>query len=151
MENVSRDFLGTSYRKANFYLGEDDDINVYIPKKEVKYDITINNENKMISLYEKSFLDKTDKYSYFLGGDHSIVEIETGVKNDKKILVIKDSFANSFIPFLVNHYESIILIDPRYYNGSIVDYMGDEKIDEVLFLFNIQTFVQEKKFYVLSL
>lgn len=151
IKKVSEDFFGTSYRKANFYLGEADDINIYIPKEEVKYDIIINQQEKVSSLYDESYLEKTDKYSYFLGGDKSIVEIKTSVKNNKTILILKDSFANSFIAFLGNHYENIILIDPRYYNGNLIDYMNDKKIDQLLFLFNIQTFVQEKAFYKFSL
>lgn len=143
-ETVSEDFLGTSYRKANYYSGIPDWIDIYIPKDKVEYDITINQIDKEDSLYDTSFLNKTDKYSYFLGGDKSIIEIETSVKNDKTILVIKDSFANSFIPFLTNHYEKITVIDPRYFNMSIMDYIEDKDIDEILFLFNIQNFIGEK-------
>lgn len=143
---VSDDFLGTSYRKANLYLGKADEIHIYKPKREIDYKITVNNAVKEDSLYDESFLIKTDKYSYFFGGDKALIEIETSIKNDKNILIIKDSFANSFIPFLTNHYENISVIDSRYYNTSITDYIQDNDIDEVLFLFNTQTFVQEKAF-----
>lgn len=146
----SEDFLGTSYRKANLYLGKSDVIYSYKPKEKEKYEITTNNEIKIDSLYDKSYLNKTDKYSYFLGGDKSLIEIETEVKNDKNVLVIKDSFANSFIPFLTSHYENISVIDPRYFNISIIDYIKENHIDEVLFLFNIQNFIQEKSLDVLS-
>lgn len=145
---VSDDFLGTSYRKANLYLGNPDEIHIYKPKKEVSYEITVNNSIKEDSLYNESFLNKTDKYSYFFGGDKSLIEIETSIKNNKNILIIKDSFANSFIPFLTNHYENISIIDPRYFNTSVTDYIEEKNIDEVLFLFNVQTFVQEKSFNI---
>lgn len=147
---ISEDFLGTSYRKANLYLGNPDEIHIYKPKKEVNYKVVVNNTIKEDSLYDESFLNKTDKYSYFFGGDKSLIEIETSIKNDKSILIIKDSFANSFVPFLTNHYENISIIDPRYYNTSITDYIYDNDIDEVLFLFNTQTFVQEKSFDILG-
>jgi len=145
---VSEDFLGTSYRKANLYLGKADEIHSYKPKIETDYNITINNTIKSDSFYDNSFLNKTDKYSFFFGGDKSLIEIETGIKNNKNILIIKDSFANSFIPFLTNHYENISIIDPRYYKTSILDYIEDNEIDQVLLLFNVQTFVQEKSFNV---
>lgn len=64
--------------------------------------------------------------------------------------MIKDSFGNSFIPFLANHYENISIIDPRYFNTSITDYIKEKDIDEVLFLFNVQNFVQEKSFDVVG-
>lgn len=150
IEEVSNDFLGTSYRKANYYRGRPDRMDIYTPIKEIEYDITINEIDKSHKLYEESHLDKTDKYSYFLGGDKSIIEINTTVENDKTILIIKDSFANSFIPFLTNHYEKLIVIDPRYFNGSIVDLVEVEEVGEILFLFNTQTFVQEKDLYILS-
>lgn len=144
VETVSKDFLGTSYRKANYYPGLPDNIDIYKPKNKVEYDITINQRDKTNSLYDDSFLNKTDKYAYFLGGDQSLIEIETSVKNGKSILIVKDSFANSFIPFLSNHYEKITVIDPRYFNLSIRDYIKDKDIDEILFLFNIQNFIKEK-------
>lgn len=146
----SKNFLGTSYRKASLYLGDPDIIHKFESKDKIDLQITINNQIETDSLYEESYLNKTDKYSYFLGGDKSLIEIETSVKNHKNILVIKDSFANSFIPFLTSHYENISVIDPRYFNTSIIDYIEENEIDEVLFLFNIQSFVQEKTFNVLS-
>lgn len=144
IENVSKDFLGTSYRKANYYLAKPDEIHRYNPKDGIQYDITINQSNKENSLYDNSFLNKIDKYSYFLGGDKSIIEIETSAESDKTILIIKDSFANSFIPFLTNHYKKVIVIDPRYFNMSVVDYIEGMDLDEIVFLFNIQSFIQEK-------
>lgn len=150
IEEISNDFLGTSYRKANYYRGRPDRMDIYTPKKDIDYDITINGIDKSHKLYEESHLDKTDKYSYYLGGDKPIMEINTSVKNDKTILIVKDSFANSFIPFLTNHYEKLIVIDPRYFNGSIGDLVEVEEVEEVLFLFNTQTFVQEKDLYILS-
>lgn len=145
-EKVSDSFYGTSYRKANFYLGKPDEIYSYKPKEEIKYDITYNNTINTNNLYDESFLNKTDKYSYFFGGDKALTEIETSIKNDKSILIIKDSFANSLIPFLLNHYENIFVIDTRYFNMSINDYIKENDVDELLFLYNIQNFVQEKSF-----
>lgn len=148
--DVSNDFLGSNYRKANFYMGKPDQISILELKDKVEYKITINNETILDSLYDESFLTKHDKYSYFLGGDKPLIEINTSVQNGKSILIIKDSFANSFIPFLINHYENIYAIDPRYFNMSIEEFVKDRNIDEVLFLFNIQNFVQEKALSILN-
>ena len=150
-EKVSDNFYGTSYRKANFYLGNPDEIYSYKLKEEPEYKITYNNMTNANNLYDESFLSKTDKYSYFFGGDKALIEIETSIKNDKSILVIKDSFANSLIPFLLNHYEKILVIDTRYFNMSISDYIKEKDINEVLLLFNIQNFVKEKSIYKLGI
>lgn len=146
IETISDDFYGTSYRKANLLFALPDDMLIYKPKSDISYKVTYNLESQTNTLYDETFLNKTDKYSYFFGGDKAIVEIETSIKNNKTILILKDSFANSLIPFLTNHYEKIIVIDTRYYNASISQFVKDNDIDEVLFLYNIQNFLQEKTF-----
>lgn len=150
VENVSKDFLGTNYRKTNYYSGNPDNIDVYNLKDKLDLNIILNEKDKLNSLYDESYLDKTDKYSYFLGGDSPILEIENSHGNNKTILIIKDSYANSFVPFLTNHYGKIIVIDPRYFNIKILDYINKNPIDEVLFLFNIQNFIQEKSLNILN-
>lgn len=59
-----------------------------------------------------------------------------------KLLFVKDSYAHSFIPFLTQHVSDLHIIDIRYYNGSISDYMADNGIKDVLMLFNTATFVE---------
>lgn len=146
LNKVSSNFYGTSYRKANFYQGDPDDIYTYIPNKPIDYNIVYNNEVHSKELYDEEFLDKTDQYSYFLGGDKALINIETSIKNDKTIAVIKDSFANSLIPFLAGHYNNIVVVDTRYYNGSISELMKEIESDEILLLYNIQNFANEKSF-----
>lgn len=147
IERVSDEFFGTSYRKANFYLGKADSIYKYSPINSIEFEVNYNNISKSNELYDNSFLNKTDKYSYFLGGDKALVEINTSVKNGKKILVVKDSFANSLIPFLINNYENILILDTRYFNTSVSKFINERDVDEVLLLYNIQTFVSEKTFF----
>lgn len=151
IENVSDQFFGTSYRKANFYLGNPDSIKKYTAKNPVDLEINYNNMTQSNSLYDNSFLNKTDKYSYFLGGDKALVEINTSVKNGKTLVVLKDSFANSMVPFLVNNYENVIILDTRYFNTSVSRFINERHVDEILLLYNIQTFVSEKSFIKLGI
>lgn len=144
IKTVVTDFLGTSYRKANFYTMPADTIEKYTAKKDKLLNVTYNQTVRTNNLYEESFLDKTDKYSFFMGGDHALVEINSDVENGKTLVVLKDSFANSLIPFLTNHYKTIYVIDTRYYNGSIIEYIKDSEADEVLLLYNIKNLVSEK-------
>ena len=55
-------------------------------------------------------------------------------------MVIKDSYANSFVPFLIPYYREIVMVDPRYYYGNMRKMMKSEDLDEVLFLYNANTF-----------
>ena len=52
-------------------------------------------------------------------------------------LLFKDSFANSFLPFLINDYENIYVIDLRYFNQDVSTYIDERKIDEIMFLYNV--------------
>ncbi len=70
-----------------------------------------------------------------------MVTIRTTNNNNRSLLVIKDSYANSLIPFLVPYYEEIILVDPRYYYDSVESIISSELITDVLFLYNLDTFL----------
>lgn len=147
INEVSNNFYGTSYRKANYYRGDPDTINTYTPNQSIDYEIMFNNQFKSKELYDDKYLDEVDQYSYFLGGDKALIQIETSTQNNKTIVVIKDSFANSLIPFLMAHYNNIVIVDTRYYNASIKDLIKDIDIDEILLLYNIQNFTNEKSFF----
>lgn len=71
-------------------------------------------------------------YGVFLGVDYPVMRIDGPVKNGRKLMVIKDSYANAFIPFLVNHFEKIYVADIRYFPFKIVDFVKANGINEVL-------------------
>lgn len=75
-------------------------------------------------------------YAVFLGGDYPWGAIETGTANGRRILVVKDSFGNALIPYLIPHFETIYYIDPRSYGGSLTGFLRDRNIQDVLFLNN---------------
>ena len=90
------------------------------------------------SLYDTSYLLKKDKYSYFLGGNKSLITIDN-YKGSGDILIIKDSYANCFVPYVVKDYRRVHVIDPRYFNKSISEYIKENNIKEVLFVYNVLT------------
>lgn len=98
--------------------------------------------NKEISntLYEWDNLNKKDQYSLFLNGNHSLVKIKTSVNNRCRLAVIKDSYAHALVPFLANHFEEIHMIDLRYYHMNIYEYLKNNHVQNVLFLYNIANF-----------
>lgn len=134
---ASKDFYGTLSSKVNIFNIKDEIY--YYKTDEVK--VTYEAENLIEdSLYDYGYLLEKDKYSFFLKGNHSLITIETSMKNDKSILVIKDSYANSFIPFLTDHYEEIHVIDLRFYNMEVSKYALENDIDEVLFFYSTSGF-----------
>lgn len=91
------------------------------------------------AVISKSYLDTDQKYGVFIGGDFPLGVIKTNAGTDKKIMVIKDSYGNSFIPFLVAHYSEIYVVDPRHYKESIINLAHENGINEVLFVNYILT------------
>lgn len=145
VETVSSNFLGTLYSKANAFGITPDYIEVFMPNFPISYHVTYENmTDSSDSLYEYSYLDKKDKYSFFLNGNHSLVKIQTSVKNNRKLLVIKDSYAHAFIPFLVNHFEEIHMVDLRYYHDNVYTYIENYDLKEALFLYNVANFSTDK-------
>lgn len=65
-----------------------------------------------------------DQYDVFLGGDFSVVDIKTVSTESKRLLLIKDSFADCFVQFLTPYYREIVVVDPRYYSGTIEELLS---------------------------
>lgn len=91
---------------------------------------------KSQGVYKSWYLrdDQTNKYAFFMGGDLPYIKLWTGAGTGRKLAVIKDSYANTVIPFLTAHYDEIHVIDPRNSNFNAIDIINDNGIDEVLFL-----------------
>ncbi|CDM69891.1 hypothetical protein CM240_2774 [Clostridium bornimense] len=142
---VSTNFLGTIYSKIN-YAKEPDIITIYNPEEKysVNYD---SNTSSSTSLYNLEYLEKKDQYSVFLDGNHGLVTITSSNTNGKNLLIIKDSYANCFIPFIADEYEKIHVIDLRYYNSSLESYIEDNDISELLVLYNINSIAKDTNLY----
>ena len=87
------------------------------------------------TLYDGDALTRKDKYELFLGGNYGQCVITTGTENGKHLLLVKDSFANSFVPFLLGDYETVTMIDLRYFRGSIAELAKEN--DDILVLTEI--------------
>lgn len=144
---VSDSFYGTLFSKALFKRDNGDDINLYIPKDKddqvvVQY---VNEKKNSASMYDSEYLTKKDKYATFLGGNHPVVNIKTTakLKEERKLLILKDSYANSLVPFLTTQFTEITLVDPRYYYDDLNELIKQEGYTDILFLYNANTFFQD--------
>ncbi|NSJ15464.1 hypothetical protein G5A78_11410 [[Clostridium] scindens] len=141
---VTAEFNGMLASTSGFCLSEKEEIEVYVPEEEVAVLVNyVDEQKKRTSLYDVSKLKTKDKYAVFLGGNSSVIDIKTTSESGKTLLLIKDSFANSFVPFLIPHYKEIVLVDPRYYAGTIDDIMSTYQITDTLFLYSGNTFFQD--------
>ncbi len=139
-QKVSDNFCGTSMRTSGFYLAPKDEITLL--RYEGDNDYTITADGKEISMYDMSRLVDTDQYAVFLGGNHARFDIKKGEERPK-LLIIRDSFADSIAPFLAIHYD-LVMIDLRYFTDNIQQIVKDEAIQQVLILQSMSEFSTTK-------
>lgn len=136
------DFYGTTYSKALYWKNKPDSIAYLdLPNAMTVWNVSPTfelTENFTATMYDKSKLEQGDKYAMFLYGNNGYSTIEGD--GEGSILVVKDSYANSFIPYLTANYARIGVIDPRGFGLSVADFAQQEGYDEVLLLFNFQSF-----------
>ncbi len=144
---VTGDFNGTLSASSGYEGGYCEPIYIYSaedigenPEVVVDY---VEEEKKTATLYDRTKLEGRDKYAVFLGGNYPRIDIRTMADSKDRLLLVKDSYANCLIPFLIPHYREIVVIDPRYYYGDIRKVMEEERIKNVLFLYNGNTFMND--------
>ncbi|MGI5876544.1 MAG: DHHW family protein [Dethiobacteria bacterium] len=138
------DFYGTLYSKSGHRFIDPDTILLFKPKKVYSCRVEYVNDKKISSSpYAWEHLQQKDKYAVFLDGNHALIKITTPKQTGRKLLVVKDSYANSFIPFLLNHYDEIHVIDLRHFNFSLPAYIEKNRLNEVLLLYNTLFFAED--------
>lgn len=141
---VKNDFRGTLASKSGFTNGKNDPLILYMPNKDKDYKNSViyygDTKTKTTEFYQLDNLDTKDAYTVFGGSNHPIYTIKTPTENSEKLLLVKDSYANSMIPFLSQNFREIVVVDPRYFFDNIDDIIKAEGITQVLFLYNANTF-----------
>jgi len=146
---TAEDFYGTHYSKARTWNAEPDTITWY----DLQNKLTIWNvtgpgqptDGTETGLYDTAKLDVYDKYAMFLHGNNGLSRVEgdgTG-----KILVIKDSYANSFVPYLTANYGAIDVVDFRNYNYGLDQLIADNDYDAILVLYSYSSFTSDPYLY----
>ena len=100
----------------------------------------VNEAKKRTSLYDSSKLETRDKYGVFLGGNTSVVDIKTVSTSQDRLLVVKDSFAGLLHPLPHSPLQEIVVVDPRYYSGTMDEIMETYRITDALVLYSGNTF-----------
>lgn len=151
-ETVSDAFYGTTWSSGGMKWIKPDAMQYYRWSGDEDYvtEITDTGE-KLTGFYDRTYLDKKDKYSSFIGGNNARVNIYRADGTARpKLLVIKDSFAHSVAPFLAHDYD-LVIIDLRYYKESVKKLVEDEGISAVLVLSNIDSLISSNTFGLLEM
>jgi hypothetical protein len=126
-KKVKKNFLGTLYNltKDESIKNNKDSVEYFIPP--------VTTETQIFAEYAAG----GNSYGVFLGGDIPHMKIKTSVKNGRSVLLIKNSFGNPFATFLVNNYETVHVVDYRYFNKGLLNLIKNEGIDDVIFFHNV--------------
>ncbi len=143
------DFYGTHYSKARTWNAEPDTITYYdLSNPLTVYTVTgagQPTQGEKTGLYDTDKLSVYDKYAMFIHGNNGLSRIEGDGKG--KILVIKDSFANSFVPYLTANYADIDVVDFRNYNYGLDQLIADNDYDDILVLYSFDSFKSDPYLY----
>ncbi len=147
---VSDEFYGTLFSTSGVRWVKPDEMDTYVPETEnitvvsKTYDAKGNPVDEPRQLYDESYLEKKDKYSMFLGGQQSLGVVKiAGNEGKPKLLLIRDSYSDSLVPFLTPHFSEIHLVDLRYNKQSTREYIAKNGIDLAVVLYSVPNFVSD--------
>lgn len=142
INQVANDFYGTINNKLNISM-KSDSIYSYLPTN-IAFSMEYNmSGEKTFSFFDDKFIDSKDKYGYFFGGNPGLVDITSEVNNNKSLLIIKDSYANCIVPLYAAHFEKTYVVDLRYFNMSIDEFIEEYKVTDILVLYNVDSFATD--------
>lgn len=145
---VTDSFYGSLYNRTILRNQAADRIISYEMKIQEPYLVTCDGQMKN-SLYD---LDEMDSYDYFMGGNYAQVHIENPNFNHKRqrnLLLIKDSFANCFVPYIASEYHNIYMVDLRYFVGDLTEFVAENEITDVLVLYQLSKLGRDEVFHKL--
>lgn len=142
--NVSNRFRGTLGSKVAS-VNSLDSVEICLPKDSAgSYFIDFYNQReKSATFFFEEKLKEKNKYEVFLGGNYEKLSVSTTLEGDRKLLVIKDSYANCLLPMLTPYFSKILVLDPRYMTESVDTVMMEDSFTDVLFLYNANTLFQD--------
>ena len=135
-------FLGTTWSRACFWNVSAESLELW--EKKDSYQVTFSDRKEADFLFFPEHLEEYDKYPVFLDGNHPLITIRNlSGSADGKLLVIRDSFASCFSCFLAGEFETVTLVDLRYYRQPVSKLLQEEDYDRVLILYSVNHFLTD--------
>ncbi len=147
---VSDDFNGTTFSSSGVRWIKPDSITQLISEDGVKVTSYFTGKPEEGSLYDREYLEKKDKYSYFLGGNQPLCVIESEKSDGPKVMIIRDSYSDALAPLLTERFSEVHLFDVRYNMMSPSQYAQQNGIDHVVVLYSFANFVQGQNFFIIG-
>lgn len=149
---VSEEFYGTTWSSSGFSWVDPDTMEIFVNAPE-SLKVTSYPQGSPVEgkLYDFSFLEKKDKYSMFMGGNCPMHVIETGNEDKPSLLILRDSYTDSLIPFLLDDFSEIHVLDLRYYRASLKAYIEQNDFDNVLVCYSVSNFCSDSNIFLLGM
>lgn len=147
---VTESFYGTTFSSSGVRNIKPDSIWAYVPDTGIEVTSYFTDKPADGKLYNPEALEKKDKYTYFMGGNQPRAVIKNPNVQGPKIMILRDSYTDSLVPFLTQHFSEIHLYDLRYNKSSVPKYIADNGIDMALVLYSVPNFVTDTNFFALK-
>ncbi len=137
-----KNFLGTFYStlgNSNMEANPDT-VDAYVPKgtNDMTFWDTDGKEWNWNVIYDVDSWASSSKYMTFIGGDRPMEVIENPhIKDGSSCVVLKESYGNCFVPFLVDHYQTVYVLDYRYTTVNVLDFVKEKQADDLIIINNI--------------
>ena len=140
-EILCDNFHGTTWNKVPLPSVPAEEITAW--HKHINRSVSYNNgQYETDSIYERKYLSGSDEYAVFLNSNQAQTVIEGSGKSGK-LLLIKDSYGNTFSQFPVENYAEVHVIDLRFFKGDVTEYAKENDITDALVLYGVQNFVKD--------
>ena len=142
-ERVTEDFNGTLYSTSGVHWLPPDPMDLYVPADGLTVTSWRTGKPEAGELYDRSWLEKKDKYSLFLGGNQPLCVVSNPEAAGGKVLMVRDSYADSLAPFLATEFQEVHLLDLRYYKNSVARYAEENGMDAIVVSYSVPNFLSD--------
>lgn len=150
-ETVSQNFNGTLYSQSGIHWLTPDTIEFWVPEEGLHVTSWRSGEAAPAALYDRTFLEKKDQYSAFLGGNQPLCVIQNeAVTDGSKLLLVRDSYSDALAPFLTRRFSEVHLLDLRYYRAPVSAYAAENGIEDVAVVYSVQNFISDVNLVLLT-
>ena len=150
-ETASDSFNGTLYSQSGIHWLEPDTMEFWVAEEGLTVTSWRTGKEEPAALYDRTYLEKKDKYSSFLGGNQPLCVIKNeNVTDGSKLLLVRDSYSDALAPFLAQRFSEVHLLDLRYYRAPVSVYAAENGIGDIAVVYSVQNFISDVNLVLLT-
>ena len=149
-EIASGAFHGTLYSTSGVHWLAPDTLEFWAPEAGIEVTSWRTGAPEPAPLYDRSYLEKKDKYSAFLGGNQPLCVLRNPAAEGGRLLLVRDSYSDALAPFLAQRFSEVHLLDLRYYRASAAQYAEENNIGQIALVYSVPNFVTDSNLALLG-